>query len=745
MFNGAILRSGACLQLSIYSFESNRPEPKPLAEILYVRNLPPQTNNRSLYDMFRPFGPMNICKVLVEQGHEFKGTALILYFKSEDAVHAEQTMSNTTIFGSTITVVPYVSKQRSQPVYEGHAASANKQRETTISQVLKSTTPPQSNLPAQVDFTNLYIKNLDLDVTSKDLCSNFCKYGHIVSARVMKDKNGETEKSKGFGFVSFLNPSEAQYAMREMNNKYILSKPIVVAFHEPKKKRTDRPSQPQNNFNSTPPLNSPIPNSSGTQTSYFQPLATSTFDNQQQPKAVDNRIPDSSRRISSRPSYAPALAHSNHSSTFPSTPDYIPAKFTSSQPDRSPQAQSQFTTNGFFNSYNNVTSGLTANYQQNLQTVSVEKTIASEYPNAIRKSQISMAHLPPAKSIGIPATPVGINTAQHSKHSFGQPIVMPKKLPNTPSLTTLSPPQFKPAFNGLTLRRRDSVESVSSAITVSTSSMQRIKMKNAVAQFGESRHVDDIVDLLLTLKIRERTLCLFNSDFLRDRIEQAKSALEVFSEEDEVVTPVEQEDRSYCHSVVPLYSHNPYQHQLAHHNQSQFQHQSHQQSTLCQPDKATKMIGRYTATSQWNQPSVYNVPLLYPPKPLIFSGEFPTTINTTLLGDLSLQPRGSRAIPIVAPSAKQPSSTDPRDTSDSEEQKVTSLLNSIQGMSGIVKKQLVGDNLFPLVKAIGVRQAPKITIRLLDTFSAEELCHLMYDEKKLKAKVDGVIASFNTQ
>jgi polyadenylate-binding protein len=63
-------------------------------------------------------------------------------------------------------------------------------------------------------FTNVFVKNfadkLD-DATFRDL---FEKYGPISSCTVMKDGEG---KSKGFGFISFENPEDAERAVNELN------------------------------------------------------------------------------------------------------------------------------------------------------------------------------------------------------------------------------------------------------------------------------------------------------------------------------------------------------------------------------------------------------------------------------------------------------------------------------------------------------------------------------------------------
>lgn len=84
-----------------------------------------------------------------------------------------------------------------------------------------------------IDYTNLYIKNLDSEVTSYDLFKRFKAYGKIISARVMKDT--VTGISKGYGFVSFTHMDEANEALRNMDGALLNSKNINVTFHTHKK------------------------------------------------------------------------------------------------------------------------------------------------------------------------------------------------------------------------------------------------------------------------------------------------------------------------------------------------------------------------------------------------------------------------------------------------------------------------------------------------------------------------------
>jgi polyadenylate-binding protein len=86
-----------------------------------------------------------------------------------------------------------------------------------------------------VDPCNLFIKNLDANISSSDLFNHFRRYGRIISARVMRDQ--ETGNSKGFGFVSYTTAEEADKAKSSMHGKTLGSKQIVVRLHEPKKLR----------------------------------------------------------------------------------------------------------------------------------------------------------------------------------------------------------------------------------------------------------------------------------------------------------------------------------------------------------------------------------------------------------------------------------------------------------------------------------------------------------------------------
>lgn len=51
-------------------------------------------------------------------------------------------------------------------------------------------------------------------------------YAYIIYLQVVRDKR--TGKTKGYGFVSFANPSDLAAALKEMNGKYVGNRPIKL-------------------------------------------------------------------------------------------------------------------------------------------------------------------------------------------------------------------------------------------------------------------------------------------------------------------------------------------------------------------------------------------------------------------------------------------------------------------------------------------------------------------------------------
>lgn len=88
----------------------------------------------------------------------------------------------------------------------------------------------------KAQFTNLYVKNLDLEVTQDEFMELFTRYGIVTSALVATDEEG---KSKGFGFVNYENHEEAQKAVDELHDLEVKGKKLFVTRAQKKAERED--------------------------------------------------------------------------------------------------------------------------------------------------------------------------------------------------------------------------------------------------------------------------------------------------------------------------------------------------------------------------------------------------------------------------------------------------------------------------------------------------------------------------
>jgi RNA recognition motif-containing protein len=73
---------------------------------------------------------------------------------------------------------------------------------------------------------NICVGNLSHNTTEENLREAFESFGEVTSARVIKDKY--TGQSRGFGFVEMPAQSQAQTAIKSLNGKELLGKPISV-------------------------------------------------------------------------------------------------------------------------------------------------------------------------------------------------------------------------------------------------------------------------------------------------------------------------------------------------------------------------------------------------------------------------------------------------------------------------------------------------------------------------------------
>lgn len=81
----------------------------------------------------------------------------------------------------------------------------------------------------------LFVGNIDWGTTDEQLQELFSQYGDIEEAVIIKDRF--SGRSKGFGFVTFVNDDEADKAAEELHEKDFNGRNLVVNEAKPQQPR----------------------------------------------------------------------------------------------------------------------------------------------------------------------------------------------------------------------------------------------------------------------------------------------------------------------------------------------------------------------------------------------------------------------------------------------------------------------------------------------------------------------------
>ena len=81
--------------------------------------------------------------------------------------------------------------------------------------------------------TKLFVGSLPWSVKDSRLQELFEVHGSVVSAKVITDR--ETGRSRGFGFVEMENSSDADNAIKALNNSELDGRNIVVNEAKPRR------------------------------------------------------------------------------------------------------------------------------------------------------------------------------------------------------------------------------------------------------------------------------------------------------------------------------------------------------------------------------------------------------------------------------------------------------------------------------------------------------------------------------
>jgi len=83
----------------------------------------------------------------------------------------------------------------------------------------------------------LFVSSLQWRIDDQELEELFAKYGTVVTARVIKDR--ETGMSRGFGFVTMSTDQEAQEAIARLDGTNYNGRKLIVKIAIPQRPREE--------------------------------------------------------------------------------------------------------------------------------------------------------------------------------------------------------------------------------------------------------------------------------------------------------------------------------------------------------------------------------------------------------------------------------------------------------------------------------------------------------------------------
>ena len=80
--------------------------------------------------------------------------------------------------------------------------------------------------------SQIFVGNLSWDTTESDLKDLFAQYGDVVTVRIMTDR--ETQKPRGFAFVTMASPDATSTAIISLNGRELHGRKLTVNEARPK-------------------------------------------------------------------------------------------------------------------------------------------------------------------------------------------------------------------------------------------------------------------------------------------------------------------------------------------------------------------------------------------------------------------------------------------------------------------------------------------------------------------------------
>ncbi|KAL2055510.1 hypothetical protein ABVK25_004318 [Lepraria finkii] len=176
---------------------------------VFIKNLDTAIDNKALHDTFASFGNILSCKVAQDEFGSSKGYGFVHYETAEGATNAIKSVNGMLL--------------NEKKVFVGHHIP-RKDRDSKFDEM-------------KANFTNIYVKNIEPEVTDEDFRKLFEKYGEVTSASIAREP--ESGKSRGFGFVNYVKHENAAPAGDALHNTAFIGQVLYVGRAQKKSEREE--------------------------------------------------------------------------------------------------------------------------------------------------------------------------------------------------------------------------------------------------------------------------------------------------------------------------------------------------------------------------------------------------------------------------------------------------------------------------------------------------------------------------
>ncbi|MED6123131.1 hypothetical protein PIB30_046390 [Stylosanthes scabra] len=170
---------------------------------LYFGNLPYSVDSAQLAGIIEAYGSAELIEVLYDRDTgKSRGFAFVTMSCIEDCNAVIENLDGKDFLGRTLRVNFADKPKPKEPLY------------------------PETEY-------KLFVGNLSWTVTSESLTEAFQEYGNVVGARVLYD--GETGRSRGYGFVCFSTKAEMEAALTSLNDMELEGRAMRVSLAQGKR------------------------------------------------------------------------------------------------------------------------------------------------------------------------------------------------------------------------------------------------------------------------------------------------------------------------------------------------------------------------------------------------------------------------------------------------------------------------------------------------------------------------------